>query len=163
MPIAAFLGVSRTIDRLQDREIAAALGDMVIAWSAAEYSLIEVFATVAAIPWPMASAAYYQMPTYESRTKVLSAMLAKWETAPFPVATLVNEINALSRLSKTRNHWVHGYWVQQLMGPTISTFDMRGPEPREAKPVKAADISNHVAAVQRRTRAIQEALHKEQH
>jgi hypothetical protein len=157
MPIAAFALAFVSADELHDRELASSLGDMVVAWSAAEYALINVFGIVTSTPWAMASVGYYQIPTFESRTKVLRGMLGKWETDRWPTVAISTEIEGLNRLGKTRNHWIHAYWVKRLMLPEVFTFDMRA-EPREPIPVKAADIRNHVAAVHRRNRSLHDLI-----
>ena len=52
-------------DLSHDRDLATALGDMVVAWSA-DQALVQVMHVMLGVPWKMASSGYHQIPTFES-------------------------------------------------------------------------------------------------
>jgi hypothetical protein len=143
-------------DLLNDPALAEALGNMVIAWARVDVEYIQLFRVITDTSWPMASAAYYRIPTFEARTKVLIAMIEMWPPSPsYDREKIADTILKLSRLSKTRNDWVHGSWHKQVSTPDgkgIVIFDYRQPlkTAGRRKPVKAADIWNHVGAVHAR-------------
>jgi hypothetical protein len=67
-------------DLTHDPKLALALGNMVVAWADAERALIRVFGRIAKIDYKLAVAAYYRIPTFESRVKVIRAMLDESKT-----------------------------------------------------------------------------------
>jgi len=143
----------RLRDLPHDRELAGTLGDMVIAWSDAENALITIFHKIANIPWEMAVAGYYRIPTFDARTRVIRAMIREWKTDVYNPNAIDHEIENLNKLSRTRNGWVHGYWAQAHGSCETNIFDYRQ-EQHSAKrclPIKAADVRNHVEAVHQRT------------
>ena len=60
-----------------DPGIAEALGNMVVAWARAETQLANVFACVLEIHFNLAMAAFYRIPTFDARSKVLLAILKR--------------------------------------------------------------------------------------
>jgi hypothetical protein len=147
-----------SIDSLNhDVPLAQALGHMVVAWSSAERALQFVMVQVLGIHISMASTAYYRIPTFESRVKFLRAILSEWKTKQYDPVSISTAIDKLSKLAQTRNHWIHCSWIKTFpRGEVTMIVDHREEttSPKRLKPVKAADIMNHVQAVQRRTLAI---------
>lgn len=140
-------------DLSHDRELAASLGDMVVAWSRAERALIGLLHKVADIPWPMAAAAYYRIPTFESRCKTIVAMLAEWQTAEFDCEALQRTVFKMKSLAGARNGWVHGSWARAQGTNKTVIFDYReaAATGKRRRPVKSADVFGHIDAVNRRT------------
>jgi hypothetical protein len=64
-------------------DLAAALGNMVVAWARAETAIVKAYAVVTEMHYNVAAAAYYNIPTFESRTKALLAMIQD-KPDPFP-------------------------------------------------------------------------------
>jgi hypothetical protein len=142
------------IDNLNhDPKLAEALGNMVVAWARAETQLANVFACIMVTHFNLATAAFYRIPSFEARTKVLLAILEKWENPTHDAAEIAAQITGLQRLAKTRNHWVHGVWCSEGddRGNTV-VFDFRAPDDSERRrtPVKAAAVTNHLGAVRDR-------------
>jgi hypothetical protein len=101
--------------------------------------------------------AYYRIPTFEARAKVLLGWLESQQNIQSNPTEIAAQISALTRLAKTRNHWVHGMWCsKQASASEIAVFDFRSPDgsDRRTKPVKAADVENHVVAVRERIAAL---------
>jgi hypothetical protein len=146
------------IDNLShDPKLAEALGNMVVAWARAETQLANVFACIMVAHFNLATAAFYRIPSFEARAKVLLAILEKWENPTHDAAEIAAQITKLVRLAKTRNHWVHGVWCnEQTDSPNTVVFDFRAPDDseRRRKPVKAADVTNHIEAVHGRIEAL---------
>lgn len=133
-----------------NRDLAEALGNMVIAWASAESVLIQVFSEVAAMDIDMAHIAYYRIPTFEARTKVLAAIIPEWYGVPSGHKDgLLEALEKLRGLSKARNDWIHGLWTIGKPGSGIYVLDFRAhrDSPGRRKPVKAADVENHNEAV----------------
>src|SRR5690242_5604305 len=95
-----------------DQALARALGNMVIAWANAETALVFAFSAVADITVNMAIMGYYRVPTFESRVKALRAMIEEWKSSKYDKVAIDHAIEKLSKLSKTRNDWVHGVWAE---------------------------------------------------
>ena len=140
--------------------LATALGNMVVAWARAESILVAAFARVTGIDINMAIMGYYRIPSYEARTKFLSALLTEWKTEKYQVDQIATEIAGLNRLAAARNDWVHGVWCANASLTETVIFDFRKPDaanPTETgrrKPVKTADVSNHVRAVLERSKKL---------
>lgn len=136
-----------------DPKLAEALGEMVVAWSRAETALVNIFACIANINFDMATMACFRIPTFEARTKVIQAMLSQWKPTKYDPHEIEEAVRKLGKLAKTRNHWIHSLWCVDASRSETFVFDFRAPEdaPRRCKPVKAADVQNHVNAVKRRT------------
>lgn len=131
--------------------IAVALGNMVVAWAHAEAGLSLALASISGMEPNMAILGFYRIPTFESRVKVIRAISAEWEPKKLDKDAILECVDRLGKLSKTRNHWVHGIWSKSRVSGKTVTFDLRapdGPSTRQ-KPVKAADIETHVATVQK--------------
>ncbi len=142
------------LDNLEhDTKLAEALGNMMIAWAKAETSLLYTFSCVSGIHVNKAMMAYYRIPTFEARTKVILALIADWETNEYDPATVKAAVTKLSKLSSTRNGWVHSVWCKNKDTQETVIFDFRaahGAEKRR-RPVRSTDVNNHINAVRRRT------------
>lgn len=136
-----------------DRTLAAALGDMVVAWAEAESVLCATLARVTGMNINMCTMGYYRIPTFESRRKYLEALMAEWNAAAsgFDKAAIAKEVDAISGLSKARNDWVHGVWCASANKTETVIFDFRRADGNGRRtPVKAAAIQNHVEALNKR-------------
>ena len=153
--------VMSDIDNLDhDPKLAHAFGQMVVAWAHAETLLVNVFAAATGNDHNRVIAAYYRIPTFESRVKVIRAFLAEWETQEFDRDEIARAVDRLSRLSKTRNGWVHGVWCLTHSKRETVILDYRAQDGTEdiSRPVKAADVLNHVAAVRLRTKELTDLI-----
>lgn len=139
-------------DLSHDPELAQALGNMVVAWANAEITLFSTFSRVANIGLNMAMESYHRIPTFESRVKFTLALVDEWQTADFDKAAIGTTIEKLGKLAKTRNEWVHGDWCAlRDKSKTVVFNHRRSPDdPRRTKSVKAHDVRDHCAAVNRR-------------
>lgn len=137
------------IDNLDSNpDIAAALGNMVVSWAFAESALSHTLSVVTGLEINRAMLAYYRIPTYESRTKFILNLAESWGAESFDKDAIAKCINGLSRLSKSRNKWIHGTWGKGQTTKLIVTFHLREQEPANIRQqVKAVDISNHNRAV----------------
>jgi hypothetical protein len=132
-----------------DPDLAIALGNMMIAWARAETALVQVFSFISGMHFNLTSVAYYRIPTFEARTKVILAMIREWQADQASRERYALAVSKLSKLASTRNHWIHGIWGYDEDTKTTVTFDLRGSGP--AKPVKANDVRHHVTTVRQRT------------
>jgi hypothetical protein len=136
-----------------DDELAIALGNMVIVWAYAELSLLGALARITGMGLNMTQSGYYRIPTFEARVKFIRALVPGW-TAPDKMdkAEVDDEIDKLARLSSARNHWVHGDWCCNRDESEVVIFDHRAApdSAQRRKPVKAADVKNHIEAVLKR-------------
>ncbi len=142
------------IDTLDyDRELAAALGDMVIAWAYAETALVLTFSRITKVPVHNATIAYYRIPTFESRVKFICALLTEWDATDFDKKAIGREIMKLNALSRKRNGWIHAVWTrkEETKETVIFSFRSVNPDAERLKPVKATDVENHVEAVNKRS------------
>jgi hypothetical protein len=142
------------IDNLDhDPDLAVALGNMVVAWARAETALVKAYAVTTKMHYNIAAAAYYNIPTFESRTKALLAMVVD-RPDPFPERTALRDATvALADLAKARNRWVHGLWVVLKKKPSVTqVFNMKQPSAtRRAAQVTTNAVRQHVMAVRQRT------------
>jgi hypothetical protein len=134
-----------------DGELATALGNMVVAWARAETTMVQAYSAVSKMHYNLASAAYYNIPTFESRTKVILATIDEMPD-PFPEReSLRDAILALAKLAKTRNGWVHGLWVSDQKTSVTHVFNMKkGGTDRRAIQVTANAVQQHIKAVRQR-------------
>lgn len=129
---------------------------MVVAWAHAENMMFSTFARVAGIGLNMAMESYLSLPTFESRTKFILALIAEWEVADFDAKATAEAVQKLAKLAATRNAWVHGDWCASGGKKETVVFNHRVPAEsvRRRKPVKAHDIMDHVSAVKKRAKAL---------
>ena len=144
-----------------DRELAAALGNMVIAWAYADKLLIGTQARILRTNLNLIMAGFYRIPTFESRVKFTRALITEWESRDFDRPAIDKAVKKLSDLSSARNHWIHGDWcATQDPSPKIVIFnhrvDVESADRR--KPVKASDVLNHTEAVHRRCSALAQLI-----
>jgi hypothetical protein len=146
-------------DLSHDPKLAQALGDMIVAWSSAERVLIRTLMFVLQAPAGKATTLYFRIPTFEARTKIIRALLDEWEppTPDYNPAEISHAVSKLAGLAVTRNGWIHSGWARALRAPRETViFDHREKvdAPARRRPVKAADVRNHIEAVRNRTREI---------
>jgi hypothetical protein len=148
------------IDNLHDDpKLAEALGNMMIAWANAETALVFALSLITGMDSNMALMGYYRIPTFEARTKVLRALIQEWNPKKHDKDAIFRAITKLNNLARARNDWVHGVWTINRRTKEIAIFDMRAPEDKgRRKPVKAADVQNHVETVRKRTRELRALL-----
>lgn len=130
-----------------DPELAEAIGNLIVVWAAAESRLVWVLSIVCQVDINRANEIYHQMPTFDSRIKVLRAFLADWRSKKYKVAEIARVMAALSRLSKTRNHWVHGSWMKAEDSDLTVIVNFRAKRDQRGKVIKVADVDNHLEAV----------------
>lgn len=134
-----------------DPDLANAFGNMIIAWARAETALVASFAYVAGFHFNTASVAYYRIPTFESRIKVILAMIEEWSANEQTRSDLSKAIEKLSDLAGTRNSWVHGIWCQDSHTGGTVTISLRARTQSRVKPTKAHDVNDHTRALRQRT------------
>ncbi len=145
-------------DLKRDPEIATALGEMTIAWAYAENFLMVTFSFAAGMDANLAQTAYYRIPTFEARTKLVLAILPE---SKLPNKEQVSDaVTALAKLASTRNHWVHGVWCREKRTKNYVIFNYRQPieSKTRLKPVKTHDIRHHTATVLDRAGALRALL-----
>jgi hypothetical protein len=143
-------------------KIAKALGDMVVAWSSAEKTLITVLQVITGADYGTCAVTYYSVPAFDGRVRLIKNLLSV-ECAQTPaVDALLKAIEGLRGLSGTRNSYIHGDWGVSLDNKETVIFDhMELPDtPGRRKVIKENDIAVHAQAVGRRRTAIREALDK---
>jgi hypothetical protein len=148
-------------------ELAQALGSMIVAWSSAERALLDALQLVSGLSPIAAHTMYFRMPTFETRVKVIQAMLEQWlppdprEDDPAKATGLsrdsieefrvmiARDIAKLSKLSITRNGWVHASWTCSIRDGSVAVLDYREKldSPKRRRPIKAEDVMNHIQAV----------------
>jgi len=136
-----------------DPNLATSLGNMVVAWAWAEEIVMSTFARVAGINLNLAMAGFARIPTFESRVKFVRALIGEWQTTKYDKDKIDHQIYKLGKLASARNHWVHGDWCKDDKTGEIVIFDHRADlaSERRCRPVKAADVRNHIAAVKQHT------------
>lgn len=143
-----------------DPKLAEALGNMVVIWAFAEEQLIATLARVTNTSLNMAMTGYYRIPTFEARIKFIRALITEWRPDRFDKAEIDRQIDKLSHLAGTRNHWVHSVWLTDDAKTEIILIDPRADidGAQRSKPVKAADVTNHVEAVRKRAETLNTLL-----
>jgi hypothetical protein len=129
----------------ENEALARAIGDVVLAWSMAEYAQVGMMAAILGVTHKRASVLYYQFSNFRSRTKALQALI---EDSP-EFEPLRPFVAKFSKLSKTRNEIVHGMYVQEIGSPKIYRARMDEPSnsPRRSNVTKPNDIMQHAEAV----------------
>ncbi len=161
-----FAMAHRDTDNLDhDTDLAEALGNMVVAWARAETALVDTYVAVLHSHFNLAMVAYYRIPTFEARIKVLMAMLAQWDDKFYNPADIKTAVSKLAKLARTRNKWIHGCYGVNLEGTKTVVYDFRAEPntPERRKPIKAADVQQHVEAVRRRTHDINSLIRSHTH
>ena len=82
-----------------DRELAAALGDMLVAWANIEKQMLIVLACILNVHPNQMLVGYFRIPTFEARTKLIRAFLSEWETKDFDRDAIAHIISKISKLS----------------------------------------------------------------
>ena len=138
-----------------DKELATAIGDVILAWTQAEYDLVAMLAAMLDIPFNRASQLYHKIPNFRGRTQALYALMACTDGfeqfRPF--------IAKLSKLSKTRNEIVHGAFIRAYEGKEIRRIRLDEPSQSDNRsvPTKAHDIFQHADTVRATCIAFKEA------
>lgn len=137
--------------------LATALGDMMLAWTEAEHAQSLAFAVMLNTSLYKATRLYQKLPNFRSRTQALFALI---ELHP-EFDSIRPSVSGLSSLSKTRNDWVHGNFIQSWETPDdirAINLDENLESPKRSKPIKAADIHNHAEAVRVRATALETTI-----
>src|SRR4051812_3740624 len=96
------------LESLQNRrggsEIAAALGNLVIAWSSAESKLVAVLRVIENISYNDAARQYYKMTSFGSRKNLLRKKISEWNSDKYEKDTICALIEELNGLSNQRNN-----------------------------------------------------------
>lgn len=144
----------------QNPALAQALGNMVVAWSNAERALQTVLVTITDLSWSMATAGYFNIPTFESRVRFLLALAENSQSEKYDRRAIVIKISKLRDLAQKRNFWVHNFWGGTLTGRETVLFNFRAASGTSGRrtPVKAADVINHYKAVNRHTDELMDLL-----
>ena len=138
-----------------DQELATAIGDVILAWTQAEYDLVAMLAAMLDIPFNRASQLYHKIPNFRGRVQALYALMACTDgfeqLRPF--------IAKLSSLSKTRNAIVHGAFIRAHDGSEIRRVRLDEPTQNDNRSVvtKAHDIHQHADTVRANCIAFREA------
>jgi hypothetical protein len=137
------------IDNLDHAEdIATALGQMVVAWAKAEVILSMCFARVMGIEPNRAFSPFYRIPTFESRVKVILAMIDGWGKTPYDKDKIRGLVEKISAQSEARNSWVHGIWSKNDANDDTVIFRFRKPTGKgRMMPIRVQDIHNHLIAL----------------
>jgi len=147
-------------DLSHDPKLAAAIGNMVVAWARAEIVLLSALSRIADINLNMSLAGYFRIPTFEARVKFILALIPEWKTDKFDKDAITTAIEKLSKLASARNHWIHGDWCIDKARTQTVIFNHRVPvnSSERRKPIKEADVLNHCEAVKKRARALADLI-----
>ena len=104
----------------------------------------------------MSAAGYYGVPSFESRTRFLLAMLSEWQTSVYDKHAITKAVEKVEKLAAARNKWIHGDWCTTKEEIITVIFNHRVPSysPERRKTVKTADIVNHYRAVNGRAKEL---------
>jgi hypothetical protein len=143
-----------------DKDVAVALGNMVVAWSYAETMLVDCLVKITKMSPRMAQMGYYRIPTFESRTKFIVSIIHHWKATKKRKDEVEKAIEKLAKLSATRNKWMHNRWAKEKDGNGCVIFDYRNlPETKGRRAeVKAHDINLHCETVILRAGLLRYAL-----
>jgi hypothetical protein len=86
-------------DFSHDPKLAAALGNMVVAWAYAEHILLSALSRITGIGRNMSLDGYYRIPTFEARVKFILALIPEWKTGKFDKDAITEAIEKLNKLS----------------------------------------------------------------
>ena len=136
-------------DLSHDPELAAALGNAIVAWAEAERMILATLARVMGIGLNNVQPGFYRIPTFEARVKFARALMTAWDAGKFDKAAIDKQLVTLNRLASTRNHLIHGDWAAKMDLSQTVIFDHRSDasSPKRRKPIKAHDVRNHTNAV----------------
>jgi hypothetical protein len=143
-----------------EQEIAHHLGDLVVVWAYAESALSLTLARATGMGGNMAIAAYYKIPTFEARTKVIRALIENWKTSEFDKSQIFDLVEKLNSLSAARNKWIHGIWARNNRIKKLYTLTFRY-KSKKWSPASANDIAHHNATVRHCATLLYTAIRKE--
>lgn len=137
---------------MHDRELAIAIGDMVVAWASVDGSLHDITRKITGMSYAMVADIFARVPTFESKTRIVRTLIAEWARPGPDAEKAAAAIEKISKLSLTRNSWVHGTWAAAFTNPPITViFDPRKPKgARGRKTIKAHDVVQHVQTLHHR-------------
>ncbi len=129
-----------------------------VVWARAEQALLHTLAFILDTDINLLQPAYYRIPTYESRTKFILGLLTEWDNSS--AEKIAHICVKLSKLATVRNGWVHGDWAVSTTEQETVIFDFRAASgsKNRRRPVKAADVSNHVTAVYQRAMELEDMI-----
>lgn len=136
-----------------DVDLAAAIGNMVVAWAFAEMALVQSLARISGLRANVALMAYHRIPTINSRMQFILALSEDWEAGEFNKAQIRSDIEGLAGLNETRNKLVHGNWVVDSAFCETAIFNYRASlkSGNRKMVVKINDVKNHNSAVLQRS------------
>lgn len=76
-------------------DLAAALGNMIVAWAYAEHTLLQVISRVTGAGLNMSLAGYFRIPTFEARTKLILALLSEWSASHYDKEVIITRVRNL--------------------------------------------------------------------
>lgn len=139
-------------------EVAQALGNMIVAWAAAESAVLYAMCAVCSMHPNQAHYGYYRIPTFEARVNFITAMIPEWPTSKYDKDAIAVAIGRIKDLSLTRNNWVHNVWS---VGDDkeLVVFNFRAKEDKgRRKAVKGSDINQHSTLLRQRTRELRKLI-----
>lgn len=138
-------------------DLASALGDMMLAWGKAEEEQVLLFAAILQISGDKASRLYQKLPNFRSRTQALLTLI---DLHPEYAVTKADVLK-LSKLSKTRNGYVHGLFIKDQASSAIRLCDLDEPYTSKARmrTTKANDVRTHADAVRQAASALSASKH----
>ncbi len=77
-PSSKFGAFGTIRDLKHDRELAAALGDMIVAWSDAERSLMDIVVKLTGMAPTMAVDFFAQLPSFDAKIKLVRTLIFDW-------------------------------------------------------------------------------------
>jgi hypothetical protein len=140
-------------DLSHDRELAASIGDMIIAWAQAEQALSDIMHRITGMSYAMVLDVMTRITTFESKIKTVALLITRWCEASDDSKAVLEAVQKLSKLSATRNAIVHASYAVTFDKKLTVAFDFREPEAsaHRRRVIKAHDVKAHVSLVQDRT------------
>lgn len=129
----------------ENPELASAIGDVILAWTQAEWELVGMMAAMLGVSHTKASSLYHQISNFHGRTQALYALVETSEgfdgLKPF--------IAKFSKLSKRRNEIVHGLYISEFGTDKLyrAKMDESHDHPRRSVQTKPNDIAQHAQRV----------------
>lgn len=149
-----------TLSDLEDYpEVAKALGEMIIAWARMDAALIGALTRISGASLDQMQRGFHHLPTFDTRIRFIRSLIADAQIDGFDKEKIDKCVEKIGKLASARNHWVHGDWCNdsELNLPVI--FDHRTKQSGATKkPVRAADIKNHVGSVHDRAGELEDLV-----
>jgi hypothetical protein len=143
-------------DLRHDLELAAELGNMIVSWSYAEAALADTMSYATGMTSSLTLDLMSAAPTFDSKLRMTRTIVSRHVSSEAVRTKIIRELDALSRLAKTRNDFVHGSWAKSPDSKVTVTFDRRqeAGKPGRRKHLKASDVLGHSSAVAERSAAL---------